>query len=230
MTIAKVDIPFYFLGLRSYVNGLTLFEEMIKTYLDWKQEHDTWIKAVEVFRINHFVRNACHLEIYQANLPQRDNVLRAAARMKIHTANSDTAHLLLMEKDEQPVLTTRQDYDRDQYILSETDDSMISDEATLCKASDLYTLMRGIVEVNYRHCCNKALEWNVSSGVSWAYLNHFICPTLDPDAESINVSFSKGSLITLPDKIFIVRHFQIMGHTSSQQAEMGFFFDLPPIK
>ena len=63
--MGSMDINFYFLGGRNYVNGLSIFEEMLKTYRLSCGVDFPHISKIKTFKINKFVRNNSWIELYK---------------------------------------------------------------------------------------------------------------------------------------------------------------------
>jgi len=142
------DLHLYFLGTRDYVNGVTIFEEMVSAFLSEAPMAGT-PKRLKMLRLNHFTRSHARLIVEEAKVKTAPE---CAAVCDIATSDRDV-RLLLVPHLDQPVTERRDDYDRSLHIG--VDEGL--DEQTrrvLLRAEQgtvgMFQRIRGLVEVTYR--------------------------------------------------------------------------------
>ncbi|MGD8447464.1 MAG: hypothetical protein PVI94_28440 [Desulfobacterales bacterium] len=222
----ELNIPFYYLGSRDYVNGLTIFEESLQTFLSIDGRASRSIRRISRFNVQKFIRNNCRLKIIK-NDSVSAQVRKAAARIEVVTYDNTNWKLLLFERKNDPVVKRVADYDRSIYIESECQTSASETSVTLDNIEDFFSLVRGIVEANYRYCVNVAVRADVHQGVSWAYLTNFNQPK-DIDVSSHPViTFGEKSIVRAYDKVFIIRNFSVNKLSGNDESEICFFFSDP---
>ena len=203
------NIAFYYLGSRDYVNGLTIFEESLHTFLSIDGRASRSIRRISRFNVQKFIRNNCRLKIIK-NDSVSAQVLKAAARIEVD-----------------PVVKRVVDYDRSIYIENDCQTSAGETSVTLDNIEGFFSLVRGIVEANYRYCVNVAARADVHQGVSWAYLTNFNLPK-DLDVSSHpNITFREKSIVRAYDKVFIIRNFSVNKLSDNDESEICFFFSDP---
>jgi hypothetical protein len=220
----RKEINFYFLGSRNYVNGLTIFEEMLKASQDLITQSYGPLKSIHLFKINKFIRSNCSLVILAPHEQPEHTPQEASALMTLRLVNGPDLRLFLLEKEE--MVTARlADYDRGRYIGSENADVAGLVSVGLRHIHSEYDLMRAIVEANYRHCVALAAAQGVHQGVSWAYLKDF--PWLEKEEASRvrTVNFRNLSVFPTRERLFVIRTF-LLDVRPQAEAEMGFFFDI----
>jgi len=221
-----IDVPLYFLGKRDYVNGLTIFEEMIETFIDAIGSSLNELKSIRSFKIASFVRHDCGLEIWKEGSSSSRNVKNAVARMNVATKDANYI-LLLFEYEDHQVTERYRDYDRSRYIQAESDKSGESFRVTLENVHDVFTLMRGIVEADFRYCNEQASKANIPGYASWAYLTDFYCPREENYVDLGEIQFVHKSTIRSSGKIFMMSEIYNNTFQKDQCAEICFFFNEP---
>jgi len=221
-----INIPFYYLGSRDYVNGLTIFEESLQAFLSVDGRASRSIRRISRFNVHKFIRNSCRLKIIK-NDSVVAQVREAAARIEVVMDDDTNWKLLLFERKNDPVVERVADYDRSIYIESECHTSAQETTVMLDNIRDFFSLVRGIVEANYRYCVNVAARANVHQGVSWAYLTNFRRPK-DLDVSSHpDITFREKSTVRAYDKVFIIRNFSINKLSENDESEICFFYSDP---
>jgi len=223
-----IDIPLFYLGKRDYVNGLTIFEEMLKSYqkIDKVSNENGFITSIKSFKINRFIRSNCFLEIKgdnASNIISRD----VAAQMHILTGESGGKKLLLFEQKRQPVVEKKEDYDRSIYI---EDEYKIEDGIYLTilnNISDTFSLVRGVVEANYRYCMAEVIRTGASGRPSWAYLTNFKWPDNSDFSLYKEVKFKDKSTVHHNGKCHLIRRCSVKGLNENFETEICFFFNEP---
>ena len=220
----RKEIKFYFLGSRNYVNGLTIFEEMLKASNDLITQSYGAIKSIQLFKINKFIRSDCSLVILSPNDRSDQPPQEVSASITLLLANGQTLRLCLVPQKE--MVTIRlPDYDRGRYIGQENSDDAGLVSVQLHHIENEYDLMRAIVEANYRPCVALAAGRGVQRGVSWAYLKHF--PWLEKQKASRvkKITYLKMLVFPTRDKIFVIKTF-MLDEMPGVEIEMGFFFNI----
>lgn len=220
------QIPFYFLGSRDYVNGLTIFEESLRAFLQDDRTASRNIKKIKRFNINQFIRTNCKLAIVES--PKAVTKARlAAARMDIEMNDETLWKLLLFELMNEPVSKRLEDYDRSIYINEEFNITDSQSTVRLNNITDPFTLMRGIVEASYRHCIRLASKVGIKQGISWAYLKNFSWPNGVDYSGYTDIKFKDKPPVRIYDKIFIVRNFYVKESGADPKSEICFFYADP---
>ena len=222
--IGLTNINFYFLGTRDYVNGLSIFEEMLKTYLQTCSKDVSHIAKIKTFKINKFITNNSWIEFYNsAGIERNPKIKRASARIDLLTENGRIS-ILLFEKND-PVKTRLKEYDRGQYL---TNVSHYPDDSTLAEISncnDIFEVTRGIVEANFRFVNQKARTLGKQVRSSWAYLTDFdISRFKNFNSHKITARFELNRHYAAYDKFFVIRTLQIRNFQKEAFSEICFFF------
>jgi hypothetical protein len=221
----RKEIDFYFLGSRNYVNGLTIFEEMIKASHDLITRSYGSIKNIHLFKIHKFVRSNCSLVILGPQDQPGYTSQEVSAIMSLGLAKGQDIRLHLLERKE-PASARLVDYDRGVYINRENGNDIGPVSVHLRNIKSEYDLIRAIVEANYRHCVALAADHGVYQGVSWAYIKNF--PWFEEaKASRVEViNFQKLSVFPARERIFFIRTFSL-NVKPEMEIEIGFFFNLP---
>jgi hypothetical protein len=224
--LGAVDLSLYFLGRRDYVNGVTLFEEMLKAFSAYSHTEVTRPYHIKLCKINKFVRDNAWMEISRSeDAPPTPRLKGASVRIDLLTASGPFT-LLLFTKHGQTVTHHGDDYDRGGYVAEDRSFDDGSTVAKLRNLQDVYDLMRGITEVNYRFVTAEAKKLDIQQGASWAYLADFPF-FIDPDISSIStVRFNSKSILSAYGKRFTIRTFHIDGKGGAD-SEICFFTDEP---
>jgi len=219
----KINVPLYFLGDRTYVNGLTLFEEMLKTGIRGFLKEKGHIVRIRAFRVNRFVHSNGIIEIAETkSMPSGRSP--SAALMEIETGGGEIWQMAFQEEKGGNPPERREDYDRGLYIRRETVEEEGYQTTFLHNVTDPFDLMRGIVESNYRYCTLQAEKMNVRHGVSWAYLRDFVWPDQGDLQGMGEVTFQKKSFIRAYGNYYIMRKVSVRNLMDQFSAEICFFY------
>ncbi len=218
------NISLYFLGKRNYVNGLTLFEEMLNTFLICTGGDLFRLTGIIRFEIFRFLRYNCSFEFYEIIDHKKFKYRNPVSRMDILYSNIPY-RLLFYENRNSPVDSRKEDYPRDIYLESETAEKNGFLDVNLTNIFDLYSLVRGIVESNFRYCRKIAQYDGIDEGVSWAYLNGFRFLEETDFSRVDKVSFFRKSVVHSPQKVFIVREIMIEKLGIQTGCDICFFYN-----
>jgi hypothetical protein len=217
-----MDINLYFLGNRDYVNGLSIFEEMLKSYLLSCGADVSHISKIKTFKINKFIRNNSWIELYKpAEIRKNPKIRKASARLDLLTDRGEVS-ILLFEKND-PVKTRLKEYDRGQYLAKLShfpDDSSI---AEIINFTDIFELMRGIIEANFRFVNEKAAQMEKTGSASWVYLSNFDFFEMANAPSKLTACFRLDSTYEAYQKFFIIRSLQIEKFQENIISEICFF-------
>ncbi len=224
-SLGSVDLKLYFLGPRDYVNGLTMFEEMVKAFLSYPSPRVVRPTLIRQFRFNRFLRAHARMEILATppgHPPQQPVLKGENARVDLMTPGAEFT-LLLLEKPEEPVAASMPEYDRGVYISRQEGLPDGTTRAQMANVDDPFELLRGIIEVMQR-ITNKELQALTGRPKSyWGYIKGY--PFL-PDEEAAGVRsvlFEKSSIIKGRDRMFAVRQVRLEDLEGSAPAEICYF-------
>ncbi|MBW1793737.1 MAG: hypothetical protein JRJ38_04810 [Deltaproteobacteria bacterium] len=202
---------------------MSIFEEMLKAFFKDDKFDANMVQKLSLFKINTFIRTNCFLEILDSSVDAESKIRDAAARLDISIYNSDMK-LLLFEKKNEAVQHRLDNYDRGIYIKDERMDNDGNSTVKFNNIDDVFSLMRGIVEANYRYCVAQAAKAGVHRGVSWAYLTNFNWPR-DNDLSHIDeIQFKQKSTVHSYGKTFIIRELYIDALNMDGGSDICFFF------
>lgn len=226
-SLKNYDLALYFLGKRDYVNGLTLFEEMLKPILaDFRSivSHPTYIK---LFKVNNFIRTHAWVEVYRTrDIKYQPKLKMASARIDF-LSDKDDYTLLLFEKSDKRVTKRVEDYDRGVYVAEY---KTLGDKSTVAKLAHLkntFDLVRGIVEVNHRYVTKESGKMDIYGGAFFAYLTCF--PFLSESTVSgvDMIHFDFKNIVYAHERRFLTRTVRIEGVKNVHDTEICFFTDIP---
>jgi len=218
----RLDINFYFLGSRNYVNGLSIFEEILKTYLKTRGADLSFISKLKIFKINQFIRNNAWIEIYRpAEIRNNPKITKASARLDLLTDDGEVS-ILLFEKID-PVVRRIDDYDRGQYLTKLSHFPDASSTVEIVNFDDIYGLMRGVIEANYRFVTEKTAQAGKAGSASWAYLTNFDFFEMADTTSKLRTSFTLDSTYKAYQKLFFIRTVRIETPQKDVISELCFF-------
>jgi hypothetical protein len=221
--IGSKDINFYFLGNRNYVNGLSIFEEILKTYLNDFGSGLSPLSKIKTFKINKFVRNNSWIEVYNSeDVRNNPKIRKASARIDFLTFE-DQISILLFEKKGEPVKSRLKEYDRGQYLAKLTHFKDDSSVAEIVNFNDSFDFMRGIVEANFRFVNKKAAQLGKQAKSSWAYLINFDFFDMTTIPSKLTVHFKFDNSYEAYERYFIIRKLRIEKLQNDSITEMCFF-------
>lgn len=213
----------YFLGSRNYVNGLTLFEEMLSSFGRLTGRTVTDIESIDYFKVNSFIRSDCLFTTKLESKFSPDEIQSAAALLSI--SSGGRKHVCLLHKiSGARVENHLPDYDRAKYIKQIVDVEIKKERVFLKQINSFSDLMRGIIEANHRFCLNEAKKAGLKHRASWAYIKNFRLPTDINRYQNCSVEFEEMSVVDIYRKIFIIRQLKLLG-LESTPAELCFFLD-----
>jgi len=213
----------FYLGERDYVNGLTLFEEMLKSFIKCFSRKVKLPFLVTNFKVNKFVRHNAELVYYQSgDIQFYSRLKKASARIDVETTE-DSYILLLFENNDFPVKRWLSDYDRSVYIKKAFTDNVGNTTVSLINLNDTYGLLRGIIEANHRYVTEEARKVGGEKSVSFAYLTNFKCLDKIGISQVNDVNFKVTSDFVVYDRRFIIRSFHIEGLGDDLDSELCFF-------
>ena len=172
--------------------------------------------------MNKFVRNNSWIEFYRsAEIRKNPKIRQASARIDL-LSDEDQFSILLFEKKD-PVKKQVKDYDRGQYLaklLHFPDDSSI---AEIINFSDIFDVMRGIIEANFRFVNENAAQFGKRGRSSWAYLTNFDFFNMANVSSKITALFKFDNHYAAQEKHFIIRTLQIEKFQEDTVSEICFF-------
>ena len=223
--LGAVDLKLYFLGRRDYVNGLTMFEEMVKAFESYPSSRVVRPILIRQFRFNRFVRSHARMEILAMppGQPAERPVLKGEnARVDLMAPGADFT-LLLLEKPEEPVATSLPEYDRGVYIAEQENRPDGTVSAEMANVHDAFELLRGIVEVMQRITDQELQALTGRPKSYWGYIKGYPF-LLDERAAGVHsVLFEKSSIIRGRDRMFAVRQVRLEGPEGNAPAEICYF-------
>lgn len=211
----------YRLGSRDYVNGLTLFEEMIDTYL--KDKTSAGIKTIKIFKVNQFIRSDAKL--YKTRDGENLDLGKPAAVINLIDKDDQNIKLSLFIDENSATPPLLEEYDRSQYV-SETFTEKDVEKSTLNNISDFRSFIRGIIEVNHRYCCAMAAEIGINKGVSWAYLKNLDWCDEEEFAKLTRINYEQKSDMEHLGKRYVIRNLSFDQRSASKKTEVCFFIPL----
>lgn len=218
-------LSLYYLGERSYVNGLSLAEEMLKCFMQSSEEHPAFIKH---FQVSRFVRSNAVVECWKSVAElDRGKVKSAAARIDLTTDIDEARILLLFPLEDEPVNVRLEEYDRKAYVAAVANDEFGNSTAQLANINNMFDLVRGVVEVNHQFVTRKAKEIGVLKGVSWAYLSRFPFLSDADAAKTLSVSYGDFKNFDLRHNRYFIRSLKLGEDDLEEPSEIGFFIPLP---
>lgn len=223
-----MDLGLYYLGGRDYVNGLTVFERMMQVFMASSFGQGAMPVHVELFKLNHFVRNHCHMEVMPAGTKGIGPKFRDAAA-RIDVSSEAGAHvLLLFQENGRPVTERKEDCDRTRYIRNVTQSGEGEAVASFQHVSDAFDLLRGIVEVNQQLTKAEAKRLGFDGSPSWAYMTHYFLQDMTSPSESIEASFSSQGVVISRGNIYTTRTVRLNGVLNQLPMALCFFFPVQP--
>ena len=218
-----LQLNLYFLGSRNYVNGLTLFEEMLGLFYRLTGRTVADITSVNYFKINSFIRSDCQFTTKLESEFTPDEIQSAAALLSI--SSGGCKHFCLLHKiNGARVENHLPDYDRAKYIKQIVDVETKKQRVYLKQINSFSDLMRGIIEANHRFCLDEAKKAGLKHRASWAYLKNFCLPADSNLYQNCSAEFEVMSVVDIYKKIFIIRQLKILG-LEGTPAELCFFLD-----
>jgi len=222
VALRQVSMPrLYFLGTRDYVNGLTLFEEMISVFKTERPDLFSKMSEIKNFRVNRFVRSECYMTISLAEDPTE----RSTAQLNVSLNNSEAVKICLHEREGEFVEERRPDYDRGIYIAKEKYAGSVH-HVNIQNIKSEKDFIRGIVEAVHREICSLAAKRGIEKGISWAYLTKLPWPKLAELKNFGEFSLERKRSFEMKDRQWELRKLIIPGLTSKDPAEIGFFYNL----
>jgi hypothetical protein len=212
-----------FLGQRDYVNGLTLFEEMLTSFCRLTGQSVAKIENIDYFKVNNFVRNDCLFSTQLEYEFSADELKSSAAMLNLSAGGQKHICLLHQIKSAQ-VVKRLPDYDRAHYIKNIIDKECERQSVFLKEINSITDLIRGIIEANHRFCLNEAKKAGLKLRASWAYLKNFRMPVNIKKIKNCSVEFDTISIVDIYEKIFIIRQIKLWG-VGDTPAELCFFLD-----
>ncbi len=220
------SLPLYFLGSRNYVNGLSLFEEMLKAY-EKRFGVSSPIDRIQNFKVNSSVTHNCRLLITE---DKRNKFYgeknSSSASIDLLRNDGKEIYLRLYEERENPVKKKIPDYDRGLYIKKEHLEKNKIQTVILHNIRDNCSLVRGIIEANFRYCVAQAQKMGITNGISWAYMKNLPWPASMVPKSTIKIRFKKKSLF-YSTNIYIIRKLSIDSIDHNYGTEICFFFNNP---
>jgi hypothetical protein len=223
MQIKTMRLYLYFLGRRDYVNGLTLFEEMLGSFYRLTSQTVADIANVDYFKINSFIRSDCLFTTKLESEFTPDEIKSAAALLSI--SSGGCKHICLLHKINRAQVDNHlPDYDRARYIEQVVDVELKKQRVFLKQINSFSDLMRAIIEANHRFCLDEAKKAGLKHRASWAYLKNFRLPADINMYQNCSVEFEVMSVVDIYKKIFIIRQLKLLG-LEGTPAEICFFLD-----
>lgn len=221
--VGSLDLDLYYLGNRDYVNGLTLFEEMLKGYSKFPHPDIAAPSMIKLFQVNRFIRNDVSIEIYKSKDIKKHPILKAAsARIDLRTLLSDFS-ILLFEKPGQSVTKQISDYDRGIYIEEAEHSKNGGSFAKLANIKNVFDLMRAIVEVNYRFVKEDSKNTGKNDTPSWAYSSNFLFYDKLEVSRISTVHYKLKNIYEAYGKRFYIRTVHIEGRKGDIISDICFF-------
>jgi hypothetical protein len=222
--LPPLTLDLFYLGRRDYVNGLTLFEEMLKAFM---QSTGSRPEHVHRFQIQKWVRTDAVLECHRTPELRGDRRAREASVRLDLRAGNDQFSLLLFPQPNSPIDSRLDEYDRKAYIESIREKSTGVTDTRLAKVQNMFDLVRGIVEANYQYVLREAATMGIERGVSWAYLNDFPFLTDEQARKSLNLRFDEPKIFDAGGNRYYVRSLSFLALDRCGPAEICYFFALP---
>ncbi|MDA3898053.1 MAG: hypothetical protein PF482_18115, partial [Desulfobacteraceae bacterium] len=161
----------------------------------------------------------CYLETLKSNVPVGWNSKNAASKMNILVGN-DLYKLFLFEKEDSKVNEHVKDYDRSIYIQKEAWKSGESYSVRLCNINNIFSLMRGIIEANYRYCIHHRNKLGSDKKVSFAYLKGLSIPL----SNTVGLKLYNKSTVRSRGDVFIVNKIHDERSHNICCSEICFFY------
>jgi len=209
---------FSFLGNRNYINGLTIFE----TFIDYCLKHNIAIYKIESFKLLSFISTNCRIIISESF--DKSIATKVSAMMTISTALKQKVTILLLEIKHNPIEHREEEYDRNKYVDYVNDISNKKSVAKLINVAKFHSLVRGIIEVNYRYCNEKLFLPGVILKSNWAYMLNLVYINLATTGISeCLVEFTNKKMLETKERIFFIREFKILSINLNSISELCFF-------
>jgi len=226
--VGSANLDFVYLGSRNYVNGLTIFEEMIKAFMLFENTAISRPTYIKQFKVKEFLRTNARMEILMPqsgleNIFMHPWLKTANGRIDLFTAQKKAFVLLLFGKPDEPVNKSAEEYDRGNYI---SDQKIFKDRSAVSKLTNLgnvFDLLRGIVEVNQR-LSNKDIKELINRNKSyWAYMKDFKFVNTSELYQVREIHFSPPVFVHGLSRVFTIRKVKIMGLAGAPVLEIGYF-------
>ena len=223
--ITSWEVPLYFLGSRNYVNGLTLFEEMINPHRLGELLGSRSIASIKQFKISRFFRSHGVLSAHLGAEAVAVAHPNPGAMMHVALEDGTPMRLYLDDAPNGPEPDRSPNIDRGVYLQQTARRQDGSRDVSLRAITGLRTLMRGVVEASFQHCVERAAGEGVSTGVSWAYLSNFTCPTDYSHASAQELQFAEKLVQRTPERMFVIYTLQAP-YLAGARSTTCFFYPL----
>jgi hypothetical protein len=223
--LLKTFPPLYRLGERFYVNGLSIIEELVRSY-DKEISRTDIITNIKLFKFNGFVTK--NSTVYYIPSGDKFNPKKTPdAMMSFDTELGSNHKFLIYQNVNEPDAIQVPDMDRSKYIENEslTDDH--NDSIELKNIYDPNDFFRALIESNNRFSKRIAKNDGVESGTAWAHLRNFKYPSLLECRDIKQINYKFISKRQIGDTVFLLRKFNLSGSKEIFDSEICFFYKLP---
>ena len=96
----KYNTDLYYLGRRLYVNGLSVFEEMLKPFISKQNIKEYGRSAIKLFKVNKFIYNQSYVLVYNSyDIRGNKKLKTASARIDVIIGSAEYTLLLFENSD-----------------------------------------------------------------------------------------------------------------------------------
>lgn len=221
--ICNGKLELYYLDDRDYVNGLTLFEESMRSICGFLNVNPLPPLVVQQFKMMKFIRTHAHLELYHLNdIAQRSRLRYASALLDLAIDEVEYRALLFPE-DAKTGPVTVQSYDRSGYVKEAEHHNDGTSRAIIHNVRNSYELLRGVIEVNQRFTVKHAPRMGIPASRFWGYMTGYRFTDPQSIPKEIEVDFHLKQVMPQKDSSMIVRAVDMPTLADMTEFELCFF-------